>query len=204
MKKLFLFTTSIILFTSCLDGTVDISLNKDLSGSIKAAYTIAGETQYISSDFVGMKFQYLPLDGTYLKQISDTNEGLTLDSYKKTETGKSVTINMLFHFSNLAEIEKISGYKKRVKILSLAGSVPGLIKVTLKNPVNSKISAKTLNLLDDLYADKAIKLSLKVSGFITNTDKGGLAADPSVAVLTIPVMQLLHAKKPVVWTVTYK
>jgi len=204
VKKLFLFSISIILFTSCLDGTVDISLNKDLSGSIQAAYTIAGETQYISSDLVDMKYQYLPLDGAYLKQISDTNEGLSLDSYKKTETGKFVTINMLFHFSTLAEVEKFSGYKNGVKIMSLAGSVPGLIKLTLTNPMNSEISAKTLNLLDDLYADKTIKLSLKVSGFITNTDRGGLAPDPSVAVLTIPVMQLLHAKKPVVWTVTYK
>jgi len=195
---------SIILLTSCLDGTVDISLNKDLSGSIQTAYTLAGETQYISSDLVDLKYQYLPLDGVYLKQISDSNEGLTLDSYKKTETGKSVTINMLFHFSTVAEVEKYSGYKNGVKILSLAGSVPGRIKVTLTNPMNSEVSAKTLNLLEDLYADKTIKLSLKVSGFITNTDRGGLAADPSVAVLTIPLIQLLQAKKPVVWTLTYK
>ncbi len=205
MKALFPFLLlSVLLFSSCLDSTVSIKLNKDLSGSLEAMYTISGESEYVSSDLVTMKYEYLPVDGATLKRIADETDGITLNSFKQTRTGNNLLDTLTVHFTHLKDIEKLSGYTGEVKILSLSEKTAGVLKVTLRNPLDKDISSKTLQLLTALYSKQKIHISIKVSGFITNTDKGALAEDPSVAVYDLPLMELLQSANPIVWTITYR
>ncbi len=199
----FLLSTVFLLY-SCLDSTVSIKLNKDLSGSLEAVYTISGESEYVSSDLVNMRYEYLPVDGTSLKGIADGTTEITLDSFKQTRKGNNLLDTLAVHFTRLQDIEKLSGYTGKVKILSLTEKIPGILKITLKNPLDKNISSKTLQLLTALYSNRKINISIKVSGFITNTDRGALAEDPSVAVYDLPLMELLRSSEPIVWTITYR
>ncbi len=204
MKKLFFVPFLVLLISSCMDSTVSITLNKDLSGTLKAHYRISGESEYVSSDLVAMKYEYLPVNGDYLKRLADENAGIVLSSYKKTQSGGDVLVDMTVLFSKPADIEKISGYKGKTKILSLLHPSPGVIRIVFRNPLSRRVSAKTLRLLSALYSDRKINMSVKVAGFITNTDRGRLAEDPSVALFSFPVMTLLKERTPLVWTLTYR
>ena len=205
MKIFFPFLLStVFLLSSCLDSTIAIKLNKDLSGSLEADYTISGESEYVSSDLINMRYEYLPVDGTSLKRIADGTTGITLDSFKQTRTGNNLLDSLAVHFTRLQDIEKLSGYTGEIKILSLAETIPGILKITLTNPLDKNISSKTLQLLSALYSNRKINISIKVSGFITNTDRGALAENPSVAVYDLPLMKLLRSSEPIVWTITYR
>ncbi len=205
MKKLIpLLSGMVLLFSSCLDSTISIKLNKDLSGSLEAVYSISGESEYVSSDLTAMTYEYLPADGVSLKRIADETDGLTLDSFKQTEKGPDVVDSLTAHFDSIRNIEKLSGYRGGVKILSLREGAPGTLQVVLTNPLDKNVSAKTLQILSALYRHRKITITLQVSGFITNTDAGALSEDPSTAVYSLPLMKLLTSRDQIVWTITYR
>ncbi len=203
MRKLLFVTAVSMIFSSCLDSNIEISFNRNFSGTVSISYNISGETEYISSDLVEITYQYLPVDGDTIKKITDNAEGLTLDSYKRTQTGKGSVINIATRFTKAEDIEKIFGYEDGIKSLSIQNSAPGIFKVILKNPLSSEISAQTLNLLNALYDDRNINITVRVPGFVTDADIGALTEDPAVAFLQIPLSRILAEKDRIVWTVRY-
>lgn len=203
MRKLLFVIAVSMISSSCLDSNIEISFNRNFSGTVSISYNISGETEYISSDLVKITYQYLPVDGDTIKKITDNVEGLTLDSYKRTQTGKGSVINIATRFTKAEDIEKIFGYEDGIKSLSIQNSVPGILKVILKNPLSPEISAQTLNLLNALYDDRNINITVRVPGLVTDADIGALTEDPEVAFLKIPLSRILMEKDRIVWTVRY-
>jgi len=192
-----------VMLSSCIEGKVDITVNRDLSGTVNVDLLVAGESRYVSSDLSSLNYQFIPLTGNAVSDIVNGNPGLKLVSYSETPEGENVSVKYRVDAEKISSAGLLSGYGDGIKTLSIDFPEKGKVRIVLRNPVRDKMSVKTRNLLSSLYKDKTVVLSVKVPGFITSTDIGELSEDPSVAVLRIKVTEFMNSREDRIWNLVY-
>ncbi len=193
----------LITFSSCLESSVFISLNRNLSGTAEVVYRISGKSAYVSSDLTAMRYQFIPVDETSVRRITDLNTGLVLKNYEYTAGGKTEIVKYSVDFSSPGDITPLSVTEGGTAVFSIKNPAKGKLELTLKNPFSEGTDEKTKNLLKSLFSDNKLSFSLKVSGFLTSTNIGELTEDPSTAMLNLSFGELIDSDKAIVWKLEY-
>ncbi len=192
-----------VMLSSCIEGNVDITVNRDLSGTVNVDLLVAGESRYVSSDLSSLNYQFIPLTENAVNDIVNRNAGLRLVSYSETSAGENVSVKYRVDAEKISSAGLLSGYEDGIKTLNIDLPEKGKVRIVLKNPVRDKMSVRTRKLLSSLYRDRTLVISVKVPGFITSTDIGELSEDPSVAVLKVKVTEFMASGKDKIWNIIY-
>ena len=203
INKIYVITLFSLLFVSCLEIDTTIDIKKDNSGTWILQYRIMQEASYITPGSELSGYNYFPLNETDIKDRINSIPGLDLLSVSTLRTLAYNQYTIEMNFNNTGNIESFFNNFTDINLVNISLEDNGYFKLTLKKPVLGDIDPDTLGIMNALYKDSTIKVTIILPGIVTESNKGLLSDNPSEAALNIKTLDTLQFTEPFEWIVTY-
>jgi len=193
----------ILLLSSCIEVTEKITMNADGSGVVALSYQVARVVQDLPPQTGANPVIPLPADPTRLQAAIQGAPGLTLTSFNPVETSQSVGADITVRFDTIDDLDQAVGALSASSLTLLNTSGLATFTQTLY-PGNPKgVSAETLRLVKELFANYRLSFTLQAPRPIQTVNIGTISSDKSTATYTTAVPDIIQSTTPVVWEVTW-
>ncbi len=201
MKKI-LVVPLVFLLASCVSIDTTVQLSANGSGQIALTYTVSQMVANLGT--VDKEWQKLPLPirEADFRQTVASIPGLTLSSYAQTEDAQNITIKATLAFSDLKALNQLYSPGSEAVTLSQTGGNT-VYRQLIFQGFPDGVDQQSKDFAAAFFKDYHLNFSLSTPAPIKNASAGTVSADKRRVSYDIPILQLLDAKSPIIWIVTW-
>ncbi|MBI9099226.1 MAG: hypothetical protein JEY91_12145 [Spirochaetaceae bacterium] len=190
---------SLALFSSCLTMDLEISINRDNSGTARLVYslsTLAMDINRIDSEKTVLN---IPLTREDFESAALLAGGILINDYEMTDDGSRYNINSLVSFDSIESLGTFTGIEFLLeetgnnKLLTIRSTDASLVK---------EISEQTLDIIRESFPDDFISLIITIPGEIIRV--AGATFSGSDVSFKISVEDFLRTRETIQLTVEYR
>lgn len=201
MKRLLIGPLALLL-VSCVSINTSIQIANDGSGQISLQYTVS---QMVSElGLVDKDWQRLPLpitESDFRRTVGQIS-GLTLDSFKRTEDAKNITITAKLSFTTVAALNKL--YSPGGTGITLTSQNNGVqYRQVLFEGFPDGADQQSKEFANTFFKDYNLKFKLEAPRPIISANIGTISADKRSVQYEISIPALLDVRTPLVWNVSW-
>jgi len=211
--RILFFGSLVLLFASCVGIRSEIDIRADGSGTIVLEYRISRLVEGMGKLDGNENLLPLPVGRTDLERTVGRVPGLTLSSFSSTQDEKDITVKASFAFTSLESLRVFLDATGRAAALSAADG--NRVLVLRFSEGGGPLDPDLRQLVDSVFSGYELDLSIQVpsapqAGF---TDAAGKASTATVGTATVdrrvaryqvPIADLLNAKDPVIFSLSWK
>ncbi|HUX13775.1 MAG TPA: hypothetical protein VMW87_12160 [Spirochaetia bacterium] len=201
MKKI-LVAPLLLLLASCVSIDTTVQLSANGSGQIALTYTVSQMVANLGT--VDKEWQKLPLPirEADFRQTVASIPGLALTSYSQTEDSQNITIKASLAFTDLKALNQLYSPGSEGVTLNQTGGTTVYRQVIFQGFPDG-IDQQSKDFAAAFFKDYHLNFTLATPAPIKNASAGTISADKRHVSYDIPILQLLDAKTPIVWVVTW-
>ena len=201
----FLKISSVIIFllitVSCIGIDTEINFKDSQSGTVKIKYRVSKmviKTAEIDSD---SSFLPLPIEEKDFREKAAENNGLTLVSFKKEDTGEEIFITAEYSFENIESLNAAAGSGGETVITVERKLGRTVYSHRIYSGNNGNIDTETMQVITDLFSRYPVKITVITPSDIKDLNRGSSQNNRAEIDMTVP--EILSSEEPVVIEISW-
>ncbi len=202
MKTVALLLLCSVALFSCISIDTEIELKEDGSGTVRLNYTVDTMLVDIGSFDNEESVIPLPVEEENFRISAASISGLTLNSFSREENDTSFFINAVLSFSSVEALDAlISPAEESIVLVSEDGK--NVYRHTIYEAPEGGADEEMLSFVDAFFSDYELSFTLKSPSEIQSVNRGTIGDEPTIALYSIPLNELLRTEETIIWEVSW-
>lgn len=187
---------------SCIDIDSRITLQENGSGKLELIYTVSSTAMRFGASDPASGVLPIPVDEADFRRSVLAVQGLSLESYSRSEQGENTVITAVMGFTGLEALNRFVGGEEQTFTLNRSEN-----RTTFEQLISPGSGEETderyRQFLSSFLSPYKLKFTLSTPRPVTRSVPEGVSVSDREAEVTFPLIEVVESPDPVKWIVEW-
>lgn len=201
MKRVLVLATAVgLLLSSCIGIESSMQVAEDGTGRLELRYSVSRAVRNVGRAGEDDTILPLPIERDAFEEIVARNDGLSLESYERSDDEEELTVSATVAFQEPQDLNTLFG-DETVRYSRQDGTT--VLELRIYDGAQEPPDPESLDLLRTFFSDYELRFRVTAPAPIEQISTGTIAEDSRSADVSYLVHEVLPEQQPVVWEVRW-